>query len=754
MTPMEENPARTEKGDLMRPAAATKVGWVSDPTRPGESPNLREAATGVAEADAPRVGVYVCHCGGNISDVVDVERVAQAAARLPGVVVARHYSAMCSQGGQNLLIEDIQREKLNRIVIAACTPSLHEHTFRAAAARADLNPYLYEPVNVREQVSWCTASHPQAATDKATRLVAAGIAKARKLEPLSAITMQATRHVTIIGGGVSGLRAARDLSRLGLAVTLLERSPFLGGRVIQWHHVYPGERCGVSPPAHPGERCGVSPPVSPGERCGVSPPVSPGDIRARDLVAQLAEAVTADPNITVHTQAEIVAASGCIGNFQLRVRIKPRGVEGLEPAEIEAAIAACPVRVPSEFDFGLAERKAIYRPYADCWPVMPAIDWNVCTRCGECRTAAGGKGISLDSTETHLDLATGAIVLATGFDLYQPADGEFGYRQYPQVVTLAEFERLLDPQGPTKGRLEYQGRPVRNICLIHCVGSRQIEGVHPPGGNGKINAHCSRVCCTASLRAAIEIRRRFPEVNVFDLHQDIRTYGRGQEEYYTEASRRGVIFLRYAGEQPPSVSAGTQGDGPALIVRVKDLLTFGEELDVPADLVVLATGMLPRDIEDLIGHLKIARSEDGFLQEVHPKLRPVEMAVGGVFVAGTCQAPMDILESCAAAGAAAAKASALLSREVIELDPFRARVDVDRCQGHGKCVAACEHQRAIQLVPSERDGRTVSLAHVNSALCNGCGMCVPVCPTGAIQVAGWRLDQFEAMVDALVGDAA
>jgi len=737
---MEEISARNAMDEFTRPAAATKAGWVSDRTRSGQSPNLREAAPGVAQADAPRVGVYVCHCGGNISDVVDVERVTQAAARLPGVAIARHYSAMCSQGGQNLLIEDIQREKLNRIVIAACTPSLHEHTFRAAVARADLNPYLYEPVNVREQVSWCTASNPRAATDKAIRLVAAGIAKARKLEPLSAITMQATRHVTVIGGGVSGLRAARDLSRLGLAVTLLERTPFLGGRVSQWHQVYPGERCGASPPVHPGERCGVS------------PPAASTDLPARDLVTQLAEEVTADPNITVHTQAEIVGASGCIGNLQLRVRVKPRGVADLGPAEIEAAIAACPVRVPSEFDFGMAERKAIYRPYADCRPAMPAIDWNVCQRCGKCRTATGGRGISLDNTETHLDLATGAIVLATGFDLYRPTDGEFGYRRFPQVVTLAEFERLLDPQGPTGGRLEYQGRPIRNVCLIHCVGSRQIEGVHPPGPNGKINAHCSRVCCTASLRAAIEVRRRFPEVNVFDLHQDIRTYGRGQEEYYTEASRRGVIFLRYAGELARSVSVGVQADGPALIVRVKDLLTFGEELDVPADLLVLATGMIPGDIESLIGQLKIARSEDGFLQEVHPKLRPVEMAVGGVFVAGTCQAPMDILESCAAAGAAAAKASALLSQGTIKLDPFRARVDLDRCQGHGKCVEACAHQQAIQLI--ESDGRPMPVAQVNLALCNGCGMCVPVCPTGAIQVAGWRLDQFEAMVDALVVEAS
>lgn len=673
--------------------------------------------TSAGGAQPPRIGVYVCHCGGNISDVVDVERVAQAAMQLPGVAVARHVSAMCSQAGQNQLIDDIRHEKLNRVVVAACSPSLHEHTFRAAAARADLNPYLYEPVNLREQVSWCTASDLQAATRKAERLVAAGVAKARRLEPLEPISLEVVRHATVVGGGVSGLRAALDLSRLGLQVTLLERSPFLGGRLAQWHRVYPREEL------------------------------------AAELLQPLAEQVLNDPQITVYTQAEIRESSGCVGNFQLRVQIQPRGVGQLEPDQIDAACRACPVGVPSEFDFGLRERKAIYGPEPGCLPALAAIDWKHCTRCGECVAAVGGQGISLDDTPREVELATGAVILATGFDLYQPATGEFGYGQYPQVVTLAQFERLLDPHGPTGGQLEFQGRPVRNVGLLHCVGSRQLEGVHTPGPNGRLNTHCSRVCCTATLRAAIEIRKRFPEINVFDLHQDIRTYGRGQEKYYTEASQRGVVFLRYPGDQPPEVSAAEPADRAALVVRVKDLLTCGEEIDVPVDLLVLATGMVPRDIEDLIDQLKLARSEDGFLQEVHPKLRPVELAVSGVFAAGTCQAPLDVQESCAAASAAVAKAAALLSAPTIALDPFRARVDPARCQGHGKCVEACTHQQAIQLVAHERDGQTVRIAQVNAALCNGCGMCVPVCPTGAIQVAGWRLDQFEAMVDALVETA-
>lgn len=607
-----------------------------------------------ASADAPRIGVYVCHCGGNISDVVDVERVAQAASHLPNVVVARHNAAMCSQIGQNLITDDIRNEKLDRVVVAACSPSLHEHTFRAAVARAEQNPYLYEHVNIREQVSWCSKSDADGATDKATRLVAAGVAKTRFLQPLVPIAMEVTRHVTVVGGGISGLRAARDLARAGLTVTLVEKEPFLGGHVAQWNRVYPTED------------------------------------NARDLVRNLLNEVGDDPLITIHTHAEIVKASGYAGNFHLELQVRPREV-------------ADPKRIA---------------------------------------------------------IQTGAIVLATGFDLYQPGKGEFGYEEHPGVITLAQLENMLDPEGPTGGRLECNGRPVKNICLIHCVGSRQIEGIHQPGPDGKLNEYCSRVCCTATLRAACELRQRFPQTNVFELYRDIRTYGRGHEEYYDEASRQGVLFFRYEAEHLPIVSrsekssgeSSSESDGFPLSVQVKDTLTFGEELEIPADMVVLATGMVPRDIHTLIDELKLSRSADGFLQEVHPKLRPVELAVSGVFVAGTCQAPMDIGESCAAGSAAAVKAAALLATGRIELSPFRAQVDLDICSGEGKCVEACRHQKAVTIVETDRDDRKIRHAEVNAALCSGCGICAAVCPTGAIQADGWRLEQFNAMVDALVAD--
>lgn len=672
-----------------------------------------------ADGETLRIGVYICHCGGNISDVVAVEKVVEAVAGLPNVVVARDNTFMCSDPGQNLIAQDIRDEKLNRVVVAACSPSLHEHTFRRTLARARLNPYLYEHANIREQVSWCSKSDPDGATDKATRLVGAAIAKARLLEPLEPIRVDARQHVVVIGGGVSGLCSARDLSRNGLAVTLLERTAFLGGRTAQLDRVYPTEDA------------------------------------ARDLLQQLIDEVDRDPDITVHTLAEVTAASGYVGNFHLNVRLGARGVtEKLDPDQVRAAMDACPETAESDFNHRLVLRKAIYLPYPGCYPPIPAIDWEACTHCGKCAEVVGSKGINLEAQSEQIELDAGAIVLATGFDLYEPHQGEYGYGEHAEVITLAQLIRLLDKEGPTGGMLERNGNPIKNVCLIHCVGSRQVQGIHEPGPDGRINDYCSRVCCTAALHAANEIRERFPEINVFDFYQDIRTYGRGHEDYYENASKRGVLFFRYLAETPPVVTEANRTDGFPLVVRVKDTLTFGEELEVPADLVVLATGMVSRDISNLVNMLKLPRSADRFLQEVHPKLRPVELAVNGVFIAGTCQAPMDITESCAAASAVAVKAAALLGKGYIELDPFVAQVDLKLCVGEAKCLEECKYMTAVSLIEQEVRGKTVRLAAVNAALCNGCGMCAAACPHGAIQVAGWRLEQFEAMTDALVADYA
>ncbi len=664
-----------------------------------------------ADNGEPRIGVYTCYCGGNISDVVECEQVAKTLSKLPNVVVSRTDMSMCSDAGQAMVEQDIQEQGLNRVVIGACAPSLHEATFRGTVARAGLNPYLYHHVGIREQDSWVHHDDPDGATEKAIRLMSAGIAKARLLRPLDPIRLEAEGHALVIGGGVAGLRAAWDIARRGLKATLLEKTPFLGGRMARLETIFPD---------------------------GGS---------AREELHQLIQGVLAHPNITVHTQAEVVGLRGYVGDFQVQIRKHSRGVS---EANAEEALSACQQAVPDEFNYGLTSRKLIYLAYPGCFPSTPAVDWENCPE-GHLELQINGRPVTLRDQPETFQLKVGAIVIATGFAPYEPPQGEYGYGEFPEVITLPQFIRLL---ALTEGsqELEWNGHPVHSLAMIHCVGSRQVEGLHEPQPDGNVNDYCSRVCCTATLHTIEELKERYPQINVFDLYQDIRTYGRGHEEYYTRASKNMVRFLRYGAEQPPEVIAAAESGSSPMLVMVEDRLTWGEQIEIPVDLVVLAVGIMPNPIQDLIDMLKVSPGTDRFLLEVHPKLRPVETAVPGIVLAGTAQGPMNIQESVAAASAAAAKVTALLAQGSVELEPFVARVDPERCQGSGQCVEVCTYEDAIYLEEFSASGRITKRAMVTPANCVGCGSCVSACPHRAIDVQGWELEGYEAMIDALVAD--
>jgi heterodisulfide reductase subunit A2 len=617
---------------------------------------------GKTDGVGARVGVYVCHCGGNISDVVDVDAVARQAEELDGVVVARHLMFMCSDEGQNAILEDMAKLNLDRVVVAACTPKLHEATFRRAVIRGGLNPYLFQAANIREQASWAHPHSPVEATEKAGRLVRAAVAKARLLEPLEMVSVAAVHRALVIGAGVAGLRAALDLARQDIAVTLVEKSRTLGGRSMELFTLFPTEEL------------------------------------ARPLIGGLIEQVLAEPRITVMTGTQVVGLTGYVGDFRVSLR-------------------------------------------SDAPPSL-ALDGQT--------VVAGFPSVA---TPAEHEIEVGAIVVATGFDHYEPPDGEYGYGRSPRIITLPQLHRLLDPEGPTGGRLEIQGEVPRTVAVIHCVGSRQIEGVDTPAPGRKLNEYCSRVCCTAALQAANQIRTRYPSTQVVDLYRDIRTYQKDQERYYVDASKNGVVFLRFADDTRPTVELSDKPGGYPLRVKVRDTLTFGAELEVPVDLVVLNVGVQPRDIADLVEMTKLPVGNDGFLLEVHPKLRPVETAIPGVLLAGTAQAPMDITESTSSASASAAKVTTLLAKDHVEMEPFVARVDPSRCDGCGLCIDACHYPGALALREVELEDERVEMrAYVNPVACTGCGACVPTCPVEALDVQGWELAQYRAMVDAIVAE--
>ncbi len=570
-----------------------------------------------------RIGVFVCHCGGNISDYVDVERVAAAVAEEPGVVVARTHTFTCSDAAQQEMIEDIGKETLDGLVIASCSPKLHMATFRGMAERAGLNPYQYVQVNLREQCSWTHTDDHRGATEKGVSLVRAGIARCAGTRPLTPLRVETTPHVLVIGAGVAGLRAALALSDLGLTVCIIEKAPHAGGWTGQLGRLFPHDRDG------------------------------------RELTARLLEAVDERDNIVLLTNAELAEKSGSVGDFHLTVR---RGEE----------------RIP---------------------------------------------------------LHVGAIIVATGVDTYLPRDGEYGYG-LPGVVTLPEFRRMLDT---TEGPLTLDGRPVKTIAYIYCVGSRQSrdDGETP-------RTYCSRTCCSAGVHASLLADDRSAGVHQYHLFRDMRTYGKN-ELLYEAARGRGSVFIRPAEGTKPEVSRTDQG----LCVRVTDALTADEELEIPADLVVLVTGVVPRENRGLTGVLKLPLDADGFFNEIHLKLRPVETVVDGIFLAGACQSPKSVAESVGAALSAVSKSASLLMRGHVDLEPLVARIDPGKCTGCGQCVAACPYE-AVELVQMEG----TAAARINGSLCKGEGGCVPVCPEMAIDIEGYTDGQITAMIDALAREVA
>ena len=663
------------------------------------------------EKEETRIGVYVCHCGTNIAGVVDVEDVAKYAAALTDVVVAKNYVYMCSAPAQDMIKEDIKEHKLNRVVVASCSPRMHEPTFRKVCEEGGLNPYLFEMTNIRELCSWVHPDDPEKATKKAKDLIRMSVAKARLLEPLRKTEMGVIIRALVLGAGIAGMRAALDLAQRGFEVYLVEKSPSIGGRMAQLHFLYPtGEQ-------------------------------------ALEVLKPLMNEVFSNPEIKLFTNSEIRAVEGFIGNFKVKIKVSPRYVT----EECDACAkceAVCPVEVPDEFNYGLGKRRAIYIPFRDAVPKRYVIDGKTCNRCGECAKVCPKKAINLEEQNQEVEADIGTIIVAIGHDLYEPPEGEYGYKVCDNVITQQQLERLLDKNGPTNGQLIFNGSTPKSVVFISCVGARQEPGIYKPlREDQKLNRYCSRVCCTETLKNAIEIKKRHPDAQVFYLYRDIRSFGRGHEEYYIKAGESRVFFIKYESEALPVVSKSPNGT----IVTVHDVLS-DETLAIPADLLVLNVSIVPsKSASDVQSVLKIPRGTEGFFTEAHAKLRPLETPTEGIFLAGTVQGPKDATDSSAMGSAAAAKAAIPLARGKVEVEPIVAVVDEELCKGCGRCEEVCEYS-AIKVEEAEPIAKVPTLvAMVTEAQCKGCGSCVVVCPTGAIAMKHFTDEQIQAMINAAMG---
>ena len=639
-----------------------------------------------------KIGVYICHCGGNISDYVDVEKVRQAVESDDIVFLAKTTMFACSDSNQREMVEDIKANNLDSVVVASCSPKLHLLTFRNVTQRADLNKFTYVHANIREQASWAHSDNKIGATEKAIHLVKAAIAKSRYAEPLETNKVKAIKTVAVIGAGVAGMKAAISLADKETEVILIEKEAFVGGRVGQWDSLSTTNETGKA------------------------------------MVSRLYTELMKHENITILTNCEVIENKGSVGNITLKIKKTPRYIKAdtCQADELKHAIEVCPVEVPDDFNFRLSKRKAIYKNYPSEYPQIPVIDIKNCTRCAACEKVC--KSVDFTEKEEILEYSVGSVLMATGFDSYTPDYGEFGYATSENVITLPQFKRLIDTQFD---QLTFKGKLIKNIAYIYCVGSRQ-----PEGGN----TYCSRNCCTSTIHAAITAKTKFSDINNYHFNRGLRTYGK-QEILYADSLRAGDIYLQSYEDGLPTVTV----KGEKTIVKINDILTNGKEIEVEADLVVLVTGMVPR-ADNTIGNLfKLPKGRDKFYNEVHMKLRPVETVIDGITIAGACQGPKNIAESVNSALSAATKSYSILSKGELETDPLIATIDPEKCTWCGACEEACPFD-AIQK--AEVDGKIVAL--INNIVCKGCGMCAPVCEPDAINLIACSSTEIMSMIDALV----
>ena len=665
-----------------------------------------------APEDSPRIGVYVCHCGINIKMTVDVEEVMRYAATLPNVVMARHYIFMCSDPGQDLIRKDLAAGRINRVVVASCSPRMHEPTFRKTCSDSGLNPFYYEMANIREHCSWPHGDFHKEATEKAKELVRSAVARSALLEPFEEKLVDVKPEVLVIGGGVTGMYAALDIANGGYKVHLVENRPSIGGHVAQLSRTFPTLE------------------------------------RAASLLTPRMIEVGAHPNIDLMTYSEVEEIGGYIGNFDVKVKRKPRYIDTEKCKDCTPCIAACPVNdIPDEFNEGLSTRSAIYIPFPFAVPPVYTVDAEHCLllkegKCGNatldgvkegkevppCLEACPG-AIDFGQKEEIEEFTVGTVIVATGYDIVDPrVSAEYKYGVYPNVITSMEFERLLSPGGPTGGKIELNGKEPKDIMFISCVGSRNKQVG---------NEYCSRVCCMYLAKQAYLAKEQLPEANVTVCFQDVRAFGKGFEEFYGDVKTKGVFYMRGL---PGEIYKKPGSD--RVVVRGENTL-IGEPYEQEADLVVLGMGLAPnKDVESIISMLKLSTSVDGFLMEAHPKLRPVDTATDGIFIAGCCVSPKDITDSIAQGKATASGSLRYLVQGKAVIEPAISQIDEEICIGCGRCAEVCPYG-ALEL------DEVRHVMTVNEAICKGCGGCNSVCPSGAATMKHYRDRQVYAQIDAL-----
>ena len=629
-----------------------------------------------------KIGIFLCHCGTNIAGMVEMEELFDFSSGLKCVKIVKDDKHLCSERGQDLIKDTIKEEGLDRIVVCSCSYTLHEKTFRKTTEEAGLNPYMFQMGNIREGASWISFD-VESALRKAKQLVAAAVARVQEHTSLEEKKVEVCPEVLVIGGGIAGMEASRLLANAGLRVYLVEREPSIGGRMAQFDRTFPTLDCAA---------------------CILTPKMAD---------------VGSHPNITIFSWSEVTDIDGSPGNFTVTILRKARGIDSSLCNGCDACFEVCPIKLPNEFDMGLGMRGAIYKPFPQAVPNIAIRDLEHCDDCGQCALVCERDAIDYNSQDHELTIEVGSVIVATGFDQYDIRDlKNYRYGMSENIFTALEFERILNASGPTNGEITlrqngtFTAKEPSTVGIVHCVGSRDINH----------NEYCSRVCCMYSLKFAYMIKERLPNADVINFYIDIRAFGKAYEEFYVRVLEKDVIFIRGKLADVEIKQAGT--DEEQIILQVEDSL-LGKTIRIPVDMLILSPAIVPKqDAREVANLLGVGFSPEGFFQERHPKMAPVNAVADAVFLAGVCLGPKDIPDSIAQAAAAAAEVLALI-RNGLTIEPIISSIDETVCSGCMICIELCPYS-AINCDPKKK------VAVISEEKCKGCGICVSVCPSGAI----------------------
>jgi len=648
-----------------------------------------------------RIGVYICHCGSNIAGTVDIEELMQFAQQLPSVVVAKDYIYMCSEPGQSMIKEDIKNLGLNRVVVASCSPTLHEPTFRRACQEAGLNPYLFEQANIREQCSWVTEDGDMA-TNKAKALVSAAVRRVYYQQPLETREVPVNPNTLVVGGGIAGIQAALEIADAHHQVYLVERTPSIGGHMSQLDKTFPTLDC---------------------SSCILTPKMT---------------LVGSHSYIKLMTYSEVEEVSGYIGNFKVKIRKKARYVDEEKCTGCGVCQTKCPYKVDSEFEAGIGKRKAIYSPFPQAVPNVPVIDTEHCVyflkgKCRACEKFCETGAIDFEQQDEIVEVEVGSVIVTTGFNTFDPTPiYHYGYKRLDNVITSLEFERMVSASGPTGGNIVLKdGSTPRSIAILHCVGSR----------DDNYHRYCSRVCCMYALKYSHLIKEKIG-AEVYQMYIDMRCFGKGYEEFYKRLAEEEVHFIRGKVAEITDRAVTEEEKGKLVVVAENTLMV--NIVRLPVDMVILCVALEPQPDAEAVARLfNISRSADGFFLERHPKLDPIATMTDGIFVAGCCQGPKDIPDTVAQASAAAARALAMISRGKVEIEAATAEINEELCSGCRVCNILCP----FSAITFDEDKK---VSRINEVLCKGCGVCVAACASGAITGKHFTTDQIVAEIEGVL----